>query len=322
MTENIYKGKVKEVHFLDDKKVRIIFHDEITAGDGAKRAIFEGKGKLNLDLSHKLLSMLQEAGIPQHILERDSDTSIIAQKLSILPIEVVVRNITAGSFSRRYGLEEGKDLPVPIVEFFLKNDELHDPLIDAEVAIKQSLVTRRQKDLIQTYALQVNKILNEYFRLAGMLLVDFKLEFGSNYDGILILGDEISADSMRVWDIETREKLDKDRFRKELGDVLQGYRSILERLEKIDYTPKRCHLIAKVIIEPKIGVNNPAGDVIHRTLKNMEVPGTVKVNTGKIISIEIENPDDVNWIQKIDDATFQILSNPLIEQYSIEFSFV
>ncbi len=321
MIEKNYKGKVKDVHLIDEESVRIVFHDQITAGDGDKKDLLKGKGKLNLDLTYKLFMILDKAGIPQHILKRDSDNSIIAKNLSILPVEIVVRNIVAGSFARRYGLTEGENLKTPYVEFFLKDDKLHDPLIDSNIAIKHNLITSRQRDLMVTYALQVNKIVSEYFKLAGMLLVDFKLEFGVDKNGVLFLGDELSADSMRVWDIETREKLDKDRFRKDLGDVLQGYKSILDRLEKHDFEADRLNLIVKVLITPKKGVNNPAGDVIHRTLNNLGVPSIKKVNTGKIISILIDNPSTFDWIEKIDNAAIQILTNPLIEQYEIKFSF-
>ncbi|MCY3412401.1 MAG: phosphoribosylaminoimidazolesuccinocarboxamide synthase [Candidatus Heimdallarchaeota archaeon] len=320
MTE-IYSGKVKTVEVLDEERVRITFTDKISAGDGAKLDLLEGKGKLNLDLSHHLLGTLHKAGIPQHTLERDSDTSIIARKLKILPLEVVVRNISAGSFCRRYGFEEGEELISPLVEFFVKDDALHDPLIDSNIAVLKGLVTKRDRDLMQVYALQVNSVIKTYFEKAGMLLVDFKIELGIDHNGVLFVADELSADSMRVWDSETREKLDKDRFRKDLGDVLQGYKSILDRLEKIEYKPEKQTLKAILHIFPKGGVKNPAGGVIQRTLNNLKVPGILSVSTGKTITIKIENPEETSWIQRIDDASTQILSNPLIERYDLSFSY-
>jgi phosphoribosylaminoimidazole-succinocarboxamide synthase len=315
-----YRGKVKTVETLDDEKVRIIFHDDITAGDGEKKDNIVGKGALNLKISTILLNLVEKAGVPHHQLKLESNTTIIARKLKIQPIEVVIRNVIAGSFARRYGFEEGTDLEIPLVEFFVKDDELHDPLIDADVIVKRRIVSQELLDLMKARAIQVNKALVPYFKAAGMILVDFKLEFGLDKDGHLYLGDEISADSMRVWDINTREKLDKDRFRRDLGDVLAGYQAIIDRLEGIkDYNQKPVPITAEITIRPKNGVTNPSGDVTKRTLVNAGIKGITSVQMGKIVTITFNDTTDRDWINQLHSVSQNIITNPLIEQYIINF---
>jgi len=318
--QTTYEGKAKTVEILSPEKVRIIFTDRISAGDGAKIDVIPGKGRMNLALSNQLMAVLEKAGIPIHTLELESETSIIARNLQIIPIEVVVRNFTAGSLSRRYGVSEGEKLDTPIVEFFVKDDELHDPLIDREVAVSRGLVDRETLELMQARALQVNRVFTKYFSEAEMVLIDFKLEFGSDVKGNLWVADEISADSMRIWEATTMEKLDKDRFRRDLGDLLSGYQVIIDRLNQVgDYTPERQSLEVIVTIEPKQSVTNPGGDVTKRTLLNADLKGIGRVRLGKTVSIEVEDSMDTTWLKKIRKVCSEILTNPMIETYSLGF---
>ncbi len=319
-TKNTYEGKAKTVEVLSDEKVRIIFTDRISAGDGAKLDTIPGKGKMNLTLSNRLMEVLEEAGIPTHLLERESETTIIARNLRILPVEVVVRNIAAGSFSRRYGVKEGEELAQPFVEFFVKDDKLHDPLIDRDVVVQMGLVPRDKLELVQARALQVNRVFTDYFSRGGMVLVDFKLEFGEDKEGHIWLADEISADSMRVWDAQTMEKLDKDRFRKDLGDVLAGYKVIMDRLDGIGgYSPEKQRMEVVVTIEPKHSVTNPGGEVTKRTLLNSGMGGIKDVRLGKTVNITVEDSSDPKWLDKLNQICKEILTNPMVETYTLGF---
>ncbi len=314
-----YRGKVKIVEYLDDERVRITFTDDITAGDGAKKDNISGKGAINLKLSNMLMNYLGKCGIPHHQLKLEADNVLIARRLTMFPIEVVVRNVIAGSFARRYGFPEGVALDKPIVEFFVKDDERHDPLIDYNVAITKGMVTEEQISLMRAHAIQVNNALLPYFKKAGMKLVDFKLEFGYDKNGQIFVADELSADSMRVWDINTNEKLDKDRFRKDLGDVLAGYKAIIDRLENTQFEPFYPTITAIITILPKKGVTNPAGNVIRRTLINSGIENIEKVSLGKVVHIQIEDTSDPVWLDKLKQVCTDIITNPLIEEYSITF---
>ena len=187
------RGKTKIIEDYEEDKVKITFTDIITAGDGAKNDKIEGKGALNLQLSHMLMSILEQAGIPTHEISILEKNVLIARKLNIYPLEVVVRNVAVGSYSRGYGVEEGVNLSEPIVEFFVKDDELHDPPIDGNVAVIRNMINRQNLQLLRVRALQVNKTLLGYFKRAGMLLVDFKLEFGYDQKARIFLADELSA---------------------------------------------------------------------------------------------------------------------------------
>jgi len=314
-----YRGKVKMVEVIDDEKVRIKFTNDITAGDGAKQDNIAGKGKLNLDLTMMLMGIIEKAGVPNHILSRESDSAILARNLDIIPIEVVVRNIVAGSYARRYGIDDGTPLDRPLVEYFVKDDDLHDPVIGGEIAIAQNLVSREHLSLIRTHALQANTVLHQIFKDAGMNLIDFKLEFGIDVHGNVYLGDELSPDAMRVWDIETNEKLDKDRFRKDLGDVMTGYGEILARLKELDVEVQPVPIVATISIMPKEGVTNPSGEVTKRAMLNSGMDDLGKVVIGKSITVELTSPHGIAWQEKLQDVTVNLLSNPLIEQFSIEY---
>ena len=229
--EQLYEGKAKKVFATDDPGIVIVsYKDDATAFNGAKRGTIAGKGSVNNRMTNHLMKKLEAAGIPTHFVEQLSDRETAVRKVSIVPLEVIVRNRSAGSFAKRYGVEEGIVFDEPTVEFSYKNDELGDPLINDDQAAALKLATREEIGTIRRYALAVNDFLTAELRACGVILVDFKLEFGRLPDGQIVLADEISPDTCRFWDAETGEKLDKDRFRRDLGDVEGAYQEMARRL--------------------------------------------------------------------------------------------
>ncbi len=229
--EQIYEGKAKRVYNTDDPDYCIVsYKDDATAFNGLKRGTIVGKGVINNRMSNSMMTLLAEEGVPTHFVEELNERETLVRRVSIIPLEVVVRNIAAGSFSRRYGVEEGVVFHVPTVEFSYKNDELGDPLLNDDHALALGLATREELELIRTYALRIDGILQGFWDECGITLVDFKLEFGRLPDGTIILADEISPDTCRLWDTATGQKLDKDRFRRDLGSVEEAYAEIMRRL--------------------------------------------------------------------------------------------
>jgi len=227
----LYEGKAKIVYETEDpRKLILHFKDAVSAFDGLKKEVLEGKGALNNTISSLLFEILESRGVKTHYIQKISDREMLVWRAKPFPLEVVVRNVSAGSILRRLGLREGERFRKPLVEFFYKNDELHDPLICAEHIEALDLAPARAVPLMKKTALRINEILRDLFSAQGILLVDFKLEFGRLPDGSIGVVDEISPDSMRLWDSGTGEKLDKDRFRYDLGDLLEGYREVLRRL--------------------------------------------------------------------------------------------
>ncbi|MBX6394885.1 MAG: phosphoribosylaminoimidazolesuccinocarboxamide synthase [Alicyclobacillaceae bacterium] len=227
----LYEGKAKKVFKTDDPDLYVVeYKDDATAFNGQKREQISGKGELNNKISALFFELLREKGVDSHFVKRLSDTEQLVRKVTIIPLEVVVRNIAAGSLAKRLGWEEGRELPRPVVEFYYKNDELGDPLINESHIAVLGLATPEQLDDITAQALKVNEILTNYLREKNILLVDFKLEFGVDGTGRVLLADEISPDTCRFWDATTKEKLDKDRFRRDLGGVEQAYQEVLHRL--------------------------------------------------------------------------------------------
>ncbi len=229
----LYEGKAKIVYEIEGehKKYIIFFKDTATAFDATKSAKIEGKGVLNNTISSLLFELLEKNGIKTHFVQKISDREMLVWKAKRFDLEVVVRNITAGSICKRLGLKEGERLKKPIVEFFYKNDKLHDPLICIDHALLLGIADKKAlKDTVKI-ALKVNTILKRFFESHGLLLVDFKLEFGRLVDGTLAVIDEISPDTCRLWDAKTGEKLDKDRFRFDLGDLIEGYKKVLEKVQ-------------------------------------------------------------------------------------------
>jgi phosphoribosylaminoimidazole-succinocarboxamide synthase len=230
--EKLYEGKAKVIYKTEEEdKVIVFFKDSATAFDATKRAEIEGKGVINNTISSLLFELLEKSGIRTHYIKKLSDREMLVWRAKRFDLEVVVRNITAGSLCKRLGLEEGLELKPPLVEFFYKNDQLHDPLICAEHIRLLNLAEDWQVQSMKEMALKINQVLREFFKEHGLLLVDFKLEFGILPDGSLAVIDEISPDTCRLWDAKTREKLDKDRFRFDLGDLMEGYKRVLEKIQ-------------------------------------------------------------------------------------------
>lgn len=229
--EQLYEGKAKKVWSTDvDGVVIVDYKDDATAFNGIKKGTIVGKGVINNKMSNRVMQMLEKEGVPTHLVEQLSDRETAVKKVSIVPLEVIVRNVAAGSFSKRMGVEEGKTLLCPILEFSYKNDDLGDPFINDDYALALGLATQEEIDTIKKYTHKVNEVLKAYFLKADMKLIDFKIEFGKLPDGTIILADEISPDTCRLWDVHTNEKLDKDRFRRDLGNVEEAYNEVFKRL--------------------------------------------------------------------------------------------
>lgn len=229
--EQLYEGKAKKVFKTDDPKLLIVdYKDDATAFNGLKKGSIAGKGVINNQMSNRLMAKLEKAGVPTHFVKELGERETLVKKVSIVPLEVIVRNISAGSFAKRYGVEEGIVFDEPTIEFSYKNDELGDPLLNSYHALALKLAAPQEIETIKRYAFQVNDFLKALWAECGVTLVDFKLEFGRLDDGSIVLADEISPDTCRLWDSETHEKLDKDRFRRDLGGVEAAYAEIMKRL--------------------------------------------------------------------------------------------
>ena len=229
--EQLYEGKAKKVFRTDDPQLLIVdYKDDATAFNGLKKGSIAGKGVINNQMSNRLMAKLEKQGVPTHFVKELSERETLVKKVSIVPLEVIIRNISAGSFARRYGVEEGIVFDAPTIEFSYKNDELGDPLLNSYHALALKLATAQEIETIKDYAFKVNAFLKSIWTECGVILVDFKLEFGRLADGSIVLADEISPDTCRLWDAKTHEKLDKDRFRRDLGGVEDAYAEIMKRL--------------------------------------------------------------------------------------------
>ncbi len=230
-TTQLYEGKAKKVYATDDENLVIVdYKDDATAFNGLKKGTISGKGVINNRVTNYLMQLLEKNGVPTHFVKELSERETLVKKVSIVPLEVIIRNISAGSFAKRYGVEEGIVFEEPTIEFSYKNDDLGDPLINSYHALALKLATKKEIETIKDMAFKVNSVLKEYFLGLGIELVDFKLEFGRTSDGTIVLADEISPDTCRFWDSKTHEKLDKDRFRRDLGNVEDAYIEIRRRL--------------------------------------------------------------------------------------------
>ena len=231
--KQLYEGKAKKVYETSDKDLLIVsYKDDATAFNGLKKGTIKGKGVINNQMSNRLMKLLETKGVPTHFVEELSERDTLVRRVKIVPLEVIIRNISAGSFSKRYGVEEGIEFKRPTIEFSYKNDELGDPLLNDDHALALGLATEDEIATIRKYAFKVNDVLREFWAGCGVTLVDFKLEFGKTSDGRIILADEISPDTCRLWDSKTKEKLDKDRFRRDMGGVEDAYAEIMRRLNE------------------------------------------------------------------------------------------
>lgn len=229
--EQLYEGKAKKVFATDDANLVIVdYKDDATAFNGEKKGSITGKGVINNVMSNHMFQLLEQQGVPTHFVEQLSERETLVKKVSIVPLEVIIRNISAGSFAKRFGVEEGIVFDEPTIEFSYKNDELGDPLMNAYHAIALKAATREEIETIKAMAFKVNEVMKQYFDTLNVILVDFKLEFGKTADGKIVLADEISPDTCRLWDKTTKEKLDKDRFRRDMGGVEEAYQEIMKRV--------------------------------------------------------------------------------------------
>lgn len=229
--EQLYEGKAKKVFATDDANLVIVdYKDDATAFNGEKKGTIIGKGVINNVMSNHMFQLLEQQGVPTHFVEQLSERETLVKKVSIVPLEVIIRNISAGSFAKRFGVEEGIVFDEPTIEFSYKNDELGDPLMNAYHAIALKAATREEIETIKAMAFKVNEVMKQYFDTLNVILVDFKLEFGKTADGKIVLADEISPDTCRLWDKTTKEKLDKDRFRRDMGGVEEAYQEIMKRV--------------------------------------------------------------------------------------------
>ena len=229
--EQLYEGKAKKVYATEDPGLVIVdYKDDATAFNGAKKGTITGKGVINNQMTNRFMAKLEKAGIPTHFVEELSERETLVKKVSIVPLEVIIRNISAGSFAKRYGVEEGIVFDAPTIEFSYKCDELDDPLLNTHHALALKLASPEEIAVIEKYAFAVNDFLKDFWSSCGVTLVDFKLEFGRLHDGTIVLADEISPDTCRLWDSKTHEKLDKDRFRRDLGGVEDAYAEVMRRM--------------------------------------------------------------------------------------------
>ncbi|WML42746.1 phosphoribosylaminoimidazolesuccinocarboxamide synthase [Neobacillus sp. PS3-40] len=231
MKELLYEGKAKRIFKTDDENTVLVeYKDSATAFNGVKKAEITGKGRLNNEITSLLFLKLKEQGIESHFIEQISDTEQLVKKVTIISLETVVRNVAAGSFSKRLGIEEGNELSAPIIEFYLKNDELGDPLLTIDHILELKLASLAEIAVLKEKALEVNAVLSSFFDELGIRLIDFKVEFGKDNKGNILLADEISPDTCRLWDKKTNEKLDKDVFRRDLGSLTDAYETILAKI--------------------------------------------------------------------------------------------
>ena len=230
--EQLYEGKAKKVFATEDPELLIVqYKDDATAFNGLKKGTIAGKGVINNQMSNRLMQLLERSGVPTHFVQELSQRETLVKKVQIVPLEVIIRNISAGSFAKHYGVEEGIVFDEPTIEYSYKNDALGDPLLNSRHALALKLVTKEELATIEALSFKVNDLLKEFWAGCGVTLVDFKMEFGRLSNGTIVLADEISPDTCRLWDSETKEKLDKDRFRRDLGGVEEAYAEIMRRLE-------------------------------------------------------------------------------------------
>lgn len=315
----IHEGKAKRVFKDSDSNNRVIieFSDSVTAGDGAKKDTFPEKGMVACDISELLFSYLEGKGIDTHYIKRLKGPQLLCKKVTIFPVEVVCRNIAAGSFSKRYGVERGTRFEKPLVEFFVKDDNLHDPLITMGALTRLGLVSRDDLQFLTRVTLSVNYYLSELLKQQELTLVDFKLEFGMTEDNTIVLADEISPDTMRIWDSKSTS-LDKDVFREEKGDLITTYKKLLEALhaakpEEVEIAKE----VVQVIIEPKSGIKNPPGEVTKKALMRLGFAEVDEVRVGKVFNIVLKKPITTEIINHLNIMNVKLLSNPIAEKHKV-----
>jgi phosphoribosylaminoimidazole-succinocarboxamide synthase len=313
MTETpLYEGKAKKIFPAEkDDQCVVYFKDDATAFNGAKKGRIESKGQLNNAISAAFFEALTQAGVKNHFIEKVGPSASLVRKVDIIPLEVVVRNVVAGSLARRLGWPEGRELRRPVVEFYLKDDALGDPLINNNHVAALGLVTADELAYLEAEAKEINRILTAFLKSKNVKLIDFKLEFG-RYKGQIILADEISPDTCRFWDAETNQKLDKDRFRQDLGQVGEAYQEIYNRLV---LSPAK--FVARVEVRLKDGVLDPQGEAIARALKSLGHEGFGPIRVGKLIELDLDGETAAAVAQKVGKLADELLANPNMEKYAV-----
>ena len=311
--ELIYEGKAKMV-FATDEPGQVIheFKDDATAFDGKKRGTIAGKGTTNAQMSDIIFRILEKKGIHTHHIKLLSETEMVTWWLEMFKVELIVRNYAAGSLAKRLGYAERTQMKSPLVEFYYKSDELGDPMLSREHIHELGLASDAQLDEMAAIALKVNDILAPYFEARGLVLADFKLEFGLR-EGRIYLGDEFSPDICRLWDIETGEIMDKDRFRQDLGRVEETYAEVLRRVKEEDFGLK-----VSIYVSPKKGVLDPAGQAALGALKSLGFGEVTGVQIGKYITMRLEGIDAEKAGERVGEMCERLLANPIIEDYRID----
>lgn len=317
--EQLYEGKAKKIYRTNEADLYWVeYKDDATAFNGEKKGSIVGKGELNNRISSIFFTMLAERGIKNHFIKLLSPTEQLVKKVKILPLEVVVRNIAAGSLAKRIGFAEGTVLPKTVVEFYYKDDSLGDPLVNPSHIEMLQLATKEQLQYLEQTSLEINQILTEYLKSRKVILVDFKLEYGVTDDGELILADEISPDTCRFWDADTMEKLDKDRFRRDLGNVEDAYKEILHRLTGEGAQATQSSYKATVFVTLKPGVLDPAGNAAQNALTTLGFTEVTDVRVGKYMEVSLNAATFELAEKRLQEMCEKLLSNPVIENYRYE----
>ena len=333
--KKLYEGKAKILYATSDKNLVIqYFKDDATAFNNVKKSTIEGKGVLNNRISEHILLNLSQIGIKNHLVKRLNMREQIIKFVEIIPIEFIVRNVATGSITKRLGIEDGTVLKQPLLEYCLKDDKLGDPLIAEEHILVFDWATKEELKEVKKMILRINDFMIGMFRGAGIKLIDFKLEFGrlkDNEKTEIILADEISPDTCRLWDLVTDKKLDKDRFRKDLGDLIPAYTEVAKRLgilheqfnvsavnvTKLSSVKKNNNMKISVIITLKKDVLDPQGKVIHQTLDGMGFENINEVRQGKYFEIDTRENDKNKAEEKVEEMCKKLLANLVIENYKI-----
>ncbi len=326
-TKPIYTGKAKDIFETEEENtLRAFFRDSATAFNAQKKGEIQNKGKINATISTLLFQLLEEHGIKTHFIKQISENELLIKRVKIIPLEVIVRNITAGSLCKRLGIKEGRVLKSPIVEFSYKDDALGDPLLTRSYIIN-ALEISDEKTLnqISQITLKINEIFKDFFLKVGIKVVDFKLEYGFDKDGDLLLADELSPDNFRFWDAKTNEKLDKDRFRQDLGNVEGAYTEMLKRVKEglNNKNPQFSILnsqffIVRVQVLPKKDILDPQGQAVEKALKSLGYNEVKDLKIGKEIVFQINSDSQQHAQEKVKEMCDKLLANPVIEDYTVE----
>ena len=327
-TKPIYTGKAKDIFETEDSNVlRAYFRDSATAFNAQKKGEIHDKGKVNATMSALLFNLIEQNGIKTHFIKQISENELLIRRVNIIPLEVIVRNIAAGSLCKRLGIKEGKILKAPIVEFSYKKDELGDPLL-TRAYIKNALEITDDKtlDYITDLTLKANDIFKDFFLKIGIKVVDFKLEYGLDKDGILLLADELSPDNFRFWDAKTNEKLDKDRFRQDLGNVEGAYQEMLKRVKEgsknilaQSLKPNSQSFSVRVQVLPKLDILDPQGQAVEKALISMGYKDIKDVKIGKEIIFKVKSESLEKAKSEVNQMCERLLANPVIEDFKINF---